>query len=198
MNPQPAVEPFGDQGVVVRFAVSPSQELTALLAGLATAASRLPEVVDAAPGLTSVLIELDSEGAEFIRDRLPELLSATEPLRGDEHELPVCYDGADLAWVLDHLAMARAQLISAHSAPNYDVRLIGSPGFVYLSDVNPLIAVPRLAEPRPAVAAGSVGIGGSQAGIYGRVRPGGWRIVATLCAELPVLRPGDRVRFLPQ
>jgi allophanate hydrolase subunit 1 len=77
------------------------------------------------------------------------------------------------------------------------VRLLGSPGFVYLSDVAADIAVPRLGEPRKAVPAGSVGIGGTQTGIYARPRPGGWRIIAR-APDLPQMIPGDRVRFVPR
>lgn len=192
MNP---VVAFGNRGVLIKFDSPPSRELTARLVGLAVAAARQPGVIDAAPGLTSVLIELAGDDASSIYKALPGLLAAALPLEGAVHQIPVRYDGEDLPWVLDRLGMEASTFIGLHCEPLYDVRLLGSPGFIYLSEVCPQIAVPRLETPRRQVAAGSVGIGGAQAGIYGRARPGGWRIIAR-APEVPRMRPGDRVRFV--
>ncbi len=52
-----------------------------------------------------------------------------------------------------------------------------APGFPYLLGLDPALALPRLATPRTQVAAGSVGIGGAQTGIYPRESPGGWRLI---------------------
>ncbi len=68
------------------------------------------------------------------------------------------------------------------------------------------LAMPRRAEPRVLVPAGSVGIGGSQTGIYPLATPGGWQLLGRTPLALfdpkreePVLlRSGDRVRFVPQ
>ncbi|CDL58818.1 Allophanate hydrolase 2 subunit 1 [Klebsiella pneumoniae] len=59
---------------------------------------------------------------------------------------------------------------------------------------------------RVLVPAGSVGIGGSQTGIYPLATPGGWQLLGRTPLALfdpkreePVLlRSGDRVRFVPQ
>ncbi len=195
--PEFEVQPFGDRSFLVRFLPKPSTELTAVLAGLAGAASRLEGVLDACPGLTTVLIESDGHHRETVRDAIPRLMAEMEPGEGTLHDLDVAYDGDDFGWVCEHLGIPAETLIELHSGRTYDVRLLGSPGFVYLSDVAAEIAVPRLAEPRQMVPAGSVGIGGSQAGIYGRARPGGWRIIGT-ATDLPAVIPGDRVRFVPR
>jgi len=195
--PEFVVEPFGDRALVVRFRAQPSVELTSVLAGLARGAAGLEPVVDAWPGLTSVLIETARGGADRVRELVPELIAGVETAPGTLHTVEVAYDGEDLAWVCEHLGIPADTLIARHSEPVYDVRLLGSPGFVYLSEVPAEIAVPRLEEPRPLVAGGSVGIGGSQAGIYGRPRPGGWRIIGR-AAEVPPVVPGDRVRFVPR
>jgi len=55
------------------------------------------------------------------------------------------------------------------------------------------------------VPAGSVGIAGSQTGVYPFELPGGWRLIGRTDAVLwdtrrdppALLRPGDRVRFVP-
>ena len=52
---------------------------------------------------------------------------------------------------------------------------------------------------------GSVAIGGAQAGIYPLASPGGWRLIGRTDVKLfdlsasppPLLRMGDRVRFVP-
>jgi KipI family sensor histidine kinase inhibitor len=195
--PDFAVEPFGDRSFLVRFAAEPSSALTAVLAGLARAVARLEGVLDACPGLTTVLVETDGHRPDLVGAAVSDLMAALKPSEGKLHEVQVLYDGEDLEWVCGHLGLERKTLIGLHSQPVYDVRLLGSPGFVYLSDVVPQIAVPRLPEPRQMVPAGSVGIGGRQAGIYGRARPGGWRIIGR-AAEVPMVVPGDRVRFIPR
>ncbi len=70
----------------------------------------------------------------------------------------------------------------------------------------PELATPRRAEPRLQVPAGSVGIGGSQTGIYPLPTPGGWQIIGHTSRALfdphsnppGLLAPGDTVRFVPQ
>jgi KipI family sensor histidine kinase inhibitor len=67
----------------------------------------------------------------------------------------------------------------------------------------PELATPRRAEPRTAVPAGSVGIGGSQTGVYPLTLPGGWQLIGRTPLRLfdPARTPpslldvGDRVRF---
>lgn len=195
--PEFSVDDFGDRSFMVRFSAEPSAGLTAILAALAKAAAGLEGVLDACPGLTTVLVEARSDHRDAVRAALPALMAEVEPAEGTLHEIEVTYVGEDLEWVCEHLGLTSEALVALHSEPVYDVRLLGSPGFVYLSDVSPKIAVPRLSEPREMVPAGSVGIGGSQAGIYGRARPGGWRILGRT-AEVPAIVPGDRVRFVPR
>jgi KipI family sensor histidine kinase inhibitor len=195
--PEFTVEDFGDRSFLVRFSAEPSADLTAILAALAKAAARLEGVLDACPGLTTVLVEAQGGHQGAVRAALPALMAEVEPAEGTLHEVDVSYDGEDLDWVCNHLGLKLEALIALHSQPIYDVRLLGSPGFVYLSDVPEGLAVPRLSEPRELVPAGSVGIGGRQAGIYGRARPGGWRILGR-AGEVPMIVPGDRVRFVPR
>lgn len=191
------IEHLGDRGLLVRFRSDPSPALTAILAGLSVKAADLKGVLDACPGLTTVLVEVQAGRREEVETELPLLAEGIEPVAGSLHEVPVTYDGEDFAWACDHLGMEPAALIGLHSGRIYDVRLLGSPGFVYLSDVAPEIALPRLEEPRRSVEGGAVGIAGLQAGIYGRPRPGGWRIIAR-AEQVPAIVPGDRVKFLPR
>jgi UPF0271 protein len=71
--------------------------------------------------------------------------------------------------------------------------------------MDPSLAVPRLPRPRTLVAAGSIGIGGGQTGVYPLSSPGGWNIIGRTALVLfdpsrqppALLVPGDEVRFQP-
>ena len=80
------------------------------------------------------------------------------------------------------------------------------PGFPYLGTVDVAIAAPRRATPRVRVPAGSVGIAGSQTGIYPTESPGGWQLIGRTPLRLfdlsrpnPfLLEPGDAVEFVAE
>ncbi|MEI6891527.1 MAG: 5-oxoprolinase subunit PxpB [Pontiella sp.] len=121
-------------------------------------------------------------------------------------EIPVCYQGENLARVAAQQGLTEAEVIRLHAAPTYRVYLLGfSPGFAYMGGLNPKLATPRLETPRISVPAGSVGIAGHQTGIYPVASPGGWNIIGRTplnlfdpAAAQPFLfEPGDEVTFLP-
>ena len=86
--------------------------------------------------------------------------------------------GPDLDEVARHTGMTPRQVVECHAAAAYVVYFLGfQPGFSYLGGMPEQLATPRRAEPRLAVAAGSVGIGGGQTGIYPLVTPGGWQLI---------------------
>lgn len=124
-------------------------------------------------------------------------------------EVPVCYDPAlapDLIESAARLGITIETLVARHRAPLYRVAMLGfAPGFPYLLGLDPGLALPRRAQPRPRVEAGSVAIGGSQTGIYPQASPGGWQLIGRTPLRLfdpdrqpPCpLAPGDAVRFVP-
>lgn len=124
-------------------------------------------------------------------------------------EIPVYYGGAygpDLNDVAAIHGMAPEQVIALHSSITYVVYFLGFvPGFAYLGELPPALVTPRLATPRRSVPAGSVGIAGSQTGVYPFATPGGWRLLGRTPVsmfqperdELSLLSIGDRVRFSP-
>jgi inhibitor of KinA len=124
-------------------------------------------------------------------------------------EIPVCYGGAfgpDLDDVARKHAMTTDEVVRRHAAAEYLVYMVGFvPGFAYLGGLAPELATPRRAEPRTHVPAGTVGIGGSQTGVYPMVSPGGWNLIGRAAAHLfdanrqpaALLAIGDRVRFRP-
>jgi KipI family sensor histidine kinase inhibitor len=97
-------------------------------------------------------------------------------------------------------------VIELHASAEYTVRFLGFvPGFAYLAGLPERLATPRLATPRPLVAAGSVGIAGRQTGVYPFSTPGGWRLIGRTDAKMfetnrspmCLLEIGDEVRFVP-
>ena len=101
-------------------------------------------------------------------------------------------------------AANEAEVIARHVAGRYRVAMLGfAPGFPYLLGLDPRLTVPRRADPRARVPAGSVAIGGMQTGIYPEALPGGWQLIGRTPLGLfdmratppSQLQPGDRVRF---
>ncbi|WP_348732040.1 5-oxoprolinase subunit PxpB [Rheinheimera texasensis] len=123
-------------------------------------------------------------------------------------ELPCYYSietGPDLLEVAALHQISPAELIRLHSAQAYQVYAIGfAPGFAYLGFINERLQTPRLATPRPQVAAGSVAIADRQTAVYPAASPGGWRLLGncpTLLFDLnasPMMpfAVGDTVRFV--
>ncbi|MCP2266471.1 carboxyltransferase domain-containing protein [Promicromonospora thailandica] len=120
-------------------------------------------------------------------------------------EIPVRYDGEDLAEAAALLGWSPEELVRRHTAAAWTVGFVGfAPGFAYLTGDDPELVVPRRSSPRTRVPAGSVALAGPYSGVYPRESPGGWQLVGRTDApvwdvtrERPALMlPGDRVRFV--
>ena len=69
-------------------------------------------------------------------------------------------------------------VIALHAAGSYVVAFIGFlPGFAYLDGLDGRLHLPRRAQPRTRVPAGSVAIAGAQSGVYPFDSPGGWHVI---------------------
>jgi KipI family sensor histidine kinase inhibitor len=209
-----SIRPLGEAAlccaVEAPIALEHQQRIWQLGAGLAGAQGLL-EVVPGMNNLTLVFDPLRTD-AEALEQATRKLWS--KPLRrrqaGRLVEIPVRYggeDGPDLNDVATHCGLTPEEVVRRHGAAEYDVYFIGfQPGFAYLGGLDESLHTPRRAEPRVAVPAGSVGIGGAQTGIYPLETPGGWQLIGRTAlalfdplAEPPtLLAPGDRVRFIAE
>lgn len=126
------------------------------------------------------------------------------PFEDEVVEIPVIYDGADLAEVAEITGLSVAEVIDRHCRASYRVAFTGfAPGFGYLSGGDPVLVVPRRSTPRTRVPAGAVGLAGEFTGVYPRPGPGGWQIIGRTellmwdLERVPaaLLRPGVRVGF---
>lgn len=195
--------PAGDAGLLLDTDVPPAW----LAAAIERAA--LPGVVDVVPGASTVLV-LTGQGVADFAELAATItaLTVTEPPASAAAviEIPVHYDGADLADVAEFTGLCVDEVIAAHAGALYTVGWLGfSPGFGYLRGVDERLAgVPRLATPRLAVPAGSVAIAAGLAAVYPRVSPGGWRLLGHTTVRMwdqdrepaALLAPGRHVRFV--
>ena len=124
---------------------------------------------------------------------------------GNLIEIPVRYDGEDLAEVAALLGVTAAEVVAMHTGQDYAVGFTGfAPGFAYLTGGHPALNVPRRTSPRTRIPAGSVALAGTFSGVYPRESPGGWQLIGTtesLMWDLgreraALMLPGDRVRFV--
>jgi KipI family sensor histidine kinase inhibitor len=198
------IRPFGEAALLIDTG-SP-QRAQSLAASLRSAP--LAGVVEAVPGLESVLVELEATGEDpaVLVAGLEERLAALdpEPAAGRLHTIPVVYDGPDLAEVAELTGLTARQVVERHTGAELHVLFCGfAPGFAYLGDLPASLHVDRLASPRTRTPAGSVGIAGRMSGIYPADLPGGWRVIGHTEVTLfdprrdppALLLPGDRVRF---
>ncbi|MGL5967672.1 MAG: 5-oxoprolinase subunit PxpB [Kluyvera sp.] len=181
---------------------------------LAQRAAEMPGVVDAIPGMNNITVTLRDPQAQALDaiERLQRWWEESEALEPESRfmEIPVVYGGEhgpDLAKVAELSGLTPKQVVELHASVDYVVWFLGfQPGFPYLGGLPERLAMPRRAEPRLQVPAGSVGIGGAQTGIYPLATPGGWQLIGRTPLALfepnrddPVLlHPGDSVRFVPQ
>lgn len=123
---------------------------------------------------------------------------------GELVEIPVVYDGEDLAEVASHAGVDEDEVVALHTGGEYVVAFCGfAPGFAYLTGLDERLRVPRRDSPRKRVPAGAVAVADAFTAVYPRESPGGWQLIGRTDEVLwdverdpPArLEPGTRVRF---
>ncbi|MFK0228774.1 allophanate hydrolase subunit 1 [Streptomyces sp. NPDC090303] len=168
------------------------------------AAGALPAVREIVPAARTVLLDGVDDPARLASE-LTRWEPGPLPARGGEAvEVPVRYDGPDLAEVAGLWGVSVEAAVRIHTAAEFRVAFCGfAPGFGYLTGLGEHYGVPRRATPRTAVPAGSVALAGPYTGVYPRSSPGGWQLIGTTDVVLwdagrnpaALLAPGTRVRF---
>ncbi|MFJ3687242.1 allophanate hydrolase subunit 1 [[Kitasatospora] papulosa] len=170
------------------------------------AAGELP-VREIVPGARTVLLD----GVED-RALAGRLRSWTVPpldrAEGEAVEIPVVYDGPDLADVAEAWGVAVDEVPRLHARTEFRVAFCGfAPGFGYLTGLPGHLSVPRRTTPRTRVPAGALALAGPYTGVYPRTSPGGWQLIGRMPGPealwdpgrepAALLGPGTRVRFVP-
>ncbi|NME58396.1 5-oxoprolinase subunit PxpB [Dorea formicigenerans] len=206
----------GDSALLIEFGkeINPetNRKITAIVQLMRE--QHIEGIVDVIPAFCSLLINYDPRvlSYEELKERMENLLkmeTKTETTRKRIFEIPVCYGGEygpDIDNIAEHAGLSVNEVIKIHSSKDYLIYMLGFlPGFTYLGGLNERIHTPRLASPRLTIRAGSVGIGGSQTGIYPLDSPGGWQLMGLTPVrtydperQTPILvEAGDYIRFIP-
>jgi len=171
-----------------------------------------PDVRETVLGMNNILVIFREPAVDLAqaKTRLTALWQDAAPAAGTGRlvEVPVRYggaDGIDLPDVARATGLSIERYVALHASASYTVYALGSqPGYAYLGGLPGELAVPRRPTPRPSVQAGTVMVGGAQAGIQSRTTPSGWHLLG-MCdlqcfnpkAEPPAFfAPGDTVRFV--
>lgn len=208
-------KPAGDSAAILYLRGATPEEAAVRMRQLLEQVDREPPpgLVDATPALSSILLSYNPlvTTAEELRERLTQLsISVADQESGpDVREIPVLYGGdagADLSAIADAAGLSEQQAIELHASQEYTVLFLGfTPGFPYMGPLPPQLRTPRLVTPRVEVPPGSVALAEDQTGIYPVASPGGWKLIGRTPLRLfdtrntppALLRPGDRVRFVP-
>ena len=205
---------FGDCGLTVEFGNEISPEISAKVRGfyLAVENSGIPGIVSMNPTYRSLLVEYSPNVIRYreMVASLRELENKLGTLKLPEPNIftvPTLYGGEfgpDMQTVMEKNKLSEQEVVSIHTGTDYLVYMLGfTPGFSYLGGMDKRIETPRLTSPRVNIRGGSVGIGGSQTGIYSIDSPGGWQLIGHTPVKIydphreqPILhKTGDYIRF---
>lgn len=215
------LSPLGDRAVLIHLGDAIDEKTHRLVRAVCARLTErpVPGMCELVPAFASVAVHyeptaLPNAARSAPYDRFAAAIENALQSLGDEAvapprtvEIPVCYGdeyGPDLEEVGQQHDLTPDEVVRLHSGATYRVYMLGfAPGFAYMGGLPETIATPRRAEPRTAVPAGSVGIGGNQTGIYPLTLPGGWRLIGRTPVRLfdaarqppTLLSVGDVVRF---
>jgi 5-oxoprolinase (ATP-hydrolysing) subunit B len=211
--PPPRLLPSGDSAIAVEFAraIDDNANQRVLALDRAIAAAPIPGVTETVPTYRSLLVHFDPVQIDF--EALGAKLAALAELpvapaaRTRRWRVPVTYGGAngiDLEDVAKSLNITPEEVVARHAGGHYRVAMIGfTPGWSYLSGLDKSLHMPRRLNPRVFTPAGTISIGGVQAGIQCLAAPSGWHLLGRTAVRTfqlhrdPVFltEPGDRVTF---
>ncbi|KAA9028372.1 5-oxoprolinase subunit PxpB [Niallia endozanthoxylica] len=215
--------PLGDQGIIIELGKDISAMTHQKVQNISFYLQNHPFewMVEYIPSFTTVTIyyhplkiERLTQGRihpyQYACEQLNNLLSSialNQSFESRTIEIPVCYGGEygpDIEIIAELNHLTPEEVIQIHTSSDYLVYMIGFvPGFPYLGGMSERIAAPRRKTPRLQIPARSVGIAGSQTGIYPLETPGGWQIIGRTPVSLfrpdeeppTLLKAGDRVKF---
>lgn len=205
---------YGDRGIRIQLGTAISKKTNEHIRNFSALLERekINGIMEWIPTYTAISIYYDPSLISYdsLQNRMKSLyekLSQVSLPPADIIEIPVYYGneyGPDLRFVAEHNGLTAQEVINIHTSTDYLIYMMGfSPGFPYLGGMSEEIATPRLATPRVKIPAGSVGIAGSQTGVYPMESPGGWQIIGRTPLKLynphsnhPILlRSGNYIRF---
>ncbi|MFJ3711722.1 allophanate hydrolase subunit 1 [Streptomyces sp. NBC_01387] len=196
--------PVGERALLIEL--DSAQETEAFHAELLRrrAAGELPGVREIVPAARTVLLDGLEQPAALAARLVTWTVPPLAPSPEAGVDIPVRYDGPDLAEVARRWDVEPAEVPRIVGGLEFRVAFCGFvPGFGYLTGLPDRLRLPRRATPRTSVPAGSVALADTYAGVYPRSSPGGWQLIGSTDAVLwdparepaALLVPGTRVRF---
>jgi KipI family sensor histidine kinase inhibitor len=209
----PRLLPSGDSAITVEFSrnidAAANQRVLALDRTLAR--EIITGVTETIPTYRSLLVNYDPVETDF--DTLSEKLRIlaqlpVSPVTNTRRwRIPVVYGGEhgiDLEDVARTLNTTPDDIVARHVGGDYRVAMIGfTPGWSYLSGLPAELQMPRRLNPRLLTPAGTISIGGVQAGVQCLAGPSGWHLLGRTAVRtyqlhrdpIFLLEPGDAVTF---
>lgn len=216
---------LGDRAVVVTFGEKIDLDIYENVQNLRGLLQKNPfhGMIECVPSFTSLTVYYDVYKLwkknerkvvpyDFVCEYMKQLFSHNQNKIQKQYDcisVPVCYGGEygpDLEEVAAYHSLCIEDVIRLHSEATYFVYMLGfTPGFPYLGGMPKELETPRKQTPRLQITAGSVGIGGSQTGIYPLETPGGWNIIGRTPIALfqpneekpTYVQSGMYLRFIP-
>lgn len=205
--------PSGDTALTVEFgrSIDPAVNRQVLALDRNVASEAIAGVLETVPTYRSLLVHYDPLLVGFAALSQTLLALAQRPVPAETRirrwRVPVVY-GGEYGVDLDDVARAHdistSEVIAKHTGCEYRVAMIGfTPGFAYLSGLDPAIATPRRESPRTQTPPGTISIGGVQACVQCLAAPSGWHLLGRTPVRTfhphrdPVflMEPGDAVNF---
>lgn len=209
----PRILPCGDAALAVEFGDRVDEAINGRVLSLdrAVTEAAVPGVSETVPTYRSLLVHYDPLIVSFA-DLGARLLSLAQTAKPEvtarrRWRVPVVYGGEfgiDLEAVAARHGISPEEIVRRHTAGHYYVAMLGfMPGFAYLAGLDPQLATPRRDDPRTMTPAGTISIGGVQAGIQCLAGPSGWHLLGRTPVRTyhpqrdPVflVGPGDAVTF---
>jgi 5-oxoprolinase (ATP-hydrolysing) subunit B len=209
----PRLLPSGDSAVTVEFSRKIDDEANARVLALdrTLAIEPITGVSETVPTYRSLLVHYDPLQIDFatLGQKLAELAQRPVPTSDKARlwRVPVAYGGEygiDLEDVAKTLATTPDDVVVRHIAGDYRVAMLGfTPGWSYLSGLQESLHMSRRQNPRLSTPAGTISVGGVQAGIQCLAGPSGWHLLGCTPVRtyqlhrdpMFLLEPGDRVKF---
>ena len=211
----PRLLPSGDSAITVEFSRNIDDAASQRVLALDHTLAREPVagVTETVPTYRSLLVHYDPVLIDFgaLSEKLIVLAQLPVPATAKTRRwrIPVVYGGEhgiDLEDVAKTLKTTADDIVARHIAGEYRVAMIGfTPGWSYLSGLDPSLHMPRRQDPRLLTPAGTISIGGVQAGVQCLAGPSGWHLLGRTAVRTYqlhrdptfLLEPGDRVIFFP-
>jgi KipI family sensor histidine kinase inhibitor len=209
----PRILPNGDTALTIEFGreVNETINRTVLAFDRRVADHQIGGIVETVPTYRSLLVHYDPAVVDYAALGRQLMALAQRPSTAEpaarRWRIPVVYgdeSGIDLDELAGTHGLSSDDVVARHIAGDYFVAMIGfTPGFSYLSGLDPSLATPRRSQPRMQTPPGSIHIGGAQTAIQCLAGPSGWHLIGRTPVRTfhphrdPVflIAPGDAVTF---